>query len=304
MRFKNLDLNLLIALDTLLEERSVTRAAERLHISQPAMSAALARLRGSLNDALFVMHGKKMIPTATALRLQEPLKTLLRDVDSLMFDATQFDPPTSERHFKVSASDYVFAVVFPQLVQRLGAIAPGIIINCIPQSELAQQQLDQGNLDLIIVPERHMSPGHPAELLFTDKYVAVGCSRNPIFQSDMLSEEAFYTAGHVVVDIGINSAPTIGESHMRQRGIKRRIEMSVASFLLAPEMVVNTTKVTVMHEKLARVFQQRLPIAIAELPFSFPDIREMAQYHVSRQNDTGLQWLINQMRELNISNYK
>ncbi|GAB3098005.1 LysR family transcriptional regulator [Aestuariicella hydrocarbonica] len=304
MRHKTLDLNLLVALDILLEEQSVTRAAERLHISQPAMSAALARLRDYFDEPLFVMHGKKMVPTATALRLKEPLKTLLRDVDVLVTEATHFDPATSERHFKVSASDYVLAVVMPHLIQRLEHLAPGIIINCVPQSELSAQQLDQGKLDMIIAPEKHISPDHPSELLFTDRFMAVGCAGNPLMAVDQLTEEAFYAAGHVVVDIGANSAPSVGESHLRQRGRQRRIEMSVASFLLAPEMVVNTAKITVMHEKLARLFQQRLPIAIAELPFDLPCMREMVQYHVSRQNDTGLRWLIDQMRQLHTLNDK
>lgn len=298
MRHKTLDLNLLVALDVLLEEQSVTRAAERLHISQPAMSAALARLRDYFNDPLFVMHGKKMVPTATALRLKEPLKTLLRDVDVLVTETTHFDPSTSERRFKISASDYVLSVVLPNLIQRLEQLAPGIIINCVPPSELAPQQLDQGKLDMIIVPEKHISSDHPSDLLFTDRFVAVGCSSNPLLAADHLDEEAFYAAGHVAVDIGANSAPSVGESYLRQRGRERRIEMSVASFLLAPEVVVNTAKITVMHEKLAQLYQQRLPIAIAELPFELPSLREMVQYHASRQNDTGLHWLIEQMKQL------
>ena len=302
MRFKSLDLNLLVALDVLLEELSVTRAAARLHISQPAMSAALARLREHFGEQLFVMHGKKMVPTTTALQLQQPLRELIGDIDRLMTDLTPFDPATSERHYRIAASDYLMSVIFPSLMQRLQKHAPGIAITVVPQSEHAPQQLDQGDIDLILVPDLYVSPKHPSQLLFVDRHVAVGCASNPLFHQTTLSEDAFYDSPHVCVDIGTRSALSIAESHLRQRGMRRRIELSVPSFLIAPDMVVRTPRITVMHERLATLYKKRLPIASAELPFEFPEVREMAQYHVSRQNDPGLQWLLSELKRA--SNHK
>ncbi|HSI16835.1 MAG TPA: LysR family transcriptional regulator, partial [Sphingomonas sp.] len=106
MRFQGLDLNLLVALDVLIEERSVSRAAERLHLSQPAMSAALRRLRDYFNDPILAAHGKKMIPTPHALRLRGALRTLLTDVERMVSLSTQFDPATSQRRFRIGTSDY------------------------------------------------------------------------------------------------------------------------------------------------------------------------------------------------------
>jgi len=101
----------------------------------------------------------------------------------------------------------------------------------------------------------------------------------------------------VVVEIGRLARTSFAESHLLQSSQKRRIDMRVSSFLIAPEMVVNTMKLTVMHERLAKIFAQRLDIAISELPFEFPVMREMIQYQQSRQNDDGLRWLIDQLKQ-------
>lgn len=298
MRFKNLDLNLLVALDVLLEEKNVTRAAQRLNVSQPAMSAALSRLREYFGEPLLVLHGKRMIPTAAALRLQLPLKALLQDVDVMVTQATQFDPATSDRRFQIGSSDYLLAVLFPSLIYQLDRIAPSITMDCVQPSEQTAQMLEQGSLDLYITPEQNTAPGHPLEFLFEEKSVVVGWAENPMFKHGRISEEDFYKAGHVVVEIGAVARTSFSEVHLRQSEQKRKIDMRVGSFLIAPEMVVNTMRLTVMHERLARMYAKRLDIAIAEMPFEFPVLREMIQYHQSRQNDDGLRWLINQLKSL------
>jgi DNA-binding transcriptional LysR family regulator len=298
MRFKTLDLNLLVALDVLLEEQSVTRAAERLNVSQPAMSAALSRLREYFGEPLFILHGKRMIPTAAALRMQQPLKELLQDVEVLVTETTHFDPATSDRRFRIATSDFLLAVIFPALAQRLHLIAPGISLDIVPPSELTVPMLDQGELDLFISPEGNISPNHPSELLFEERSVVVGWAKNPVFKRGKLTADDFYRAGHVVVEIGRQARTSFSEECLKKSGRERRIEMRVHSFLTAPEMVVNTMKLTVMHERLARIFASRLDIAIAEMPFDFPVLREMIQYHQTRENDTGLRWLIDEIQRL------
>lgn len=299
MRFKSLDLNLLVVLDVLLDERNVTRAAEKLNVSQPAMSAALSRLREHFNEPLLVLHGKRMVPTPAALMMKEPIKILLRDVESLITSATHFDPQHSERRFRIATSDYLLAIIFPELTQKLAKIAPNITIECIQPSEQAPQLLDQGEIDLIITPEEHVSPNHPCELLFEEKYVVVGWAKNPALRNGQISEDDFFDAKHVVVELGhFLSRSSFAETHLGHLPRSRRIDIKVASFLIAPEMVVNTTKLTVMHERLAQLFAKRVEITLAELPFEFPIMREVIQYHESRQNDTGLRWLIEQVKQL------
>lgn len=125
MRLKGLDLNLLVALDILLDERSVSRAAERLHLSQPAASAALGRLRDYFEDELLVLHGKRMIPTAYAESLVPELKQILAHVDELIATSAEFDPASTERVFRLMGSDYIATILISAVVAKLHTAAPG-----------------------------------------------------------------------------------------------------------------------------------------------------------------------------------
>ena len=297
MRFQGLDLNLLVALDVLIEERSVSRAAERLHLSQPAMSAALRRLRGYFNDPILAAHGKKMIPTPHALRLRGALRALLTDVERMVSLSTQFDPATSQRRFRIGTSDYLSIVLFTRLVPELERIAPGVTLELVQPSDGMMALLDQGEFDLIITPTEHVSPDHPTELLFEERHVVAGWAGNPLVQSP-LSEEDFLAAGHVAVEIGRLRPTSFAEKFLREQGKERRIEVLVSSFAVAQEMLVNTRLLAVMHERLAQAYAERIAISFVEMPFAFPIMREMLQYNRTRSEDTGLRWLMDLIKRV------
>src|SRR5271165_3111161 len=147
MRFKGLDLNLLVAFDTLLQCRSVTRAAERLHLSQAAMSAALGRLRGFFSDEILVVHGKRMYPTAFAQNLVPQVQEFLRQIDAMLITSSDFDPASSQRIFRLVASDYIAAVVLVPLITRLAISAPGIRIDVVLPDDTVLRQLENGDVD-------------------------------------------------------------------------------------------------------------------------------------------------------------
>jgi len=296
MRFKGLDLNLLAALDILIEERNVSRAADRMHMSQPAMSAALRRLRDYFNDPILAPHGKKMIPTPHALRLRTMVRDLLSGVEEMVAVSTHFDPATSRRRFRIGTSDYLSIVVFTKLVPRLQQIAPHISLELIQPSDRMAAALDQGDLDLVITPEEHTAPDHPTELLFEERHVVAGWSGNPAFSAPM-TEKAFLAAGHVAVEIGRLRPTSFAETFLRESGKQRTIEMLVSSFAVAPEMLMNTNRLAVMHERLAKAYATRLPLSYADIPFEFPVMREMLQYHMTRAEDPGLRWLIDEIRK-------
>ena len=291
MRLKGLDLNLLVALDALLATQSVSRAAERLHLSQPAVSAALGRLRTFFSDPILVSHGKRMIPTPFASRLKPLLAQVISDVDAMVSVSPHFDPAVSTRWFRIGASDYLTKVVFAGLLQRFARTAPGICIELIPPNDSIQQMLEAGELDLLLVPADHVSIRHPSQLLFEERHVVAGWSGNPVFKGTM-TREAFDAAGHVAVEIGRIARASFAEMQLRMRGIERRIEVMASSFTVVPELLVETTRLAVMHERLAISASRHLPIAHAELPFEFPLMHEMLQYHHARGDDPGLQWLI------------
>ncbi len=297
MRFKGLDLNLLVALDVLLDEQSVSRAAERLHVSQPAMSAALTRIRGYFSDPILQQHGKRMVPTAHAMRIRPKLKALLRDTDALVLETSRFDPATSERRFKIGVSDFALTVLVRPLARELEHLAPGVSFDCIPPTEGMVAMLDQGGLDLVISPEVLLSPDHPSELLFEEEHVVVGWKGNPVLAGGVISEDDYFAAGHIIVELGNLRPVSFSESHLQKLGRPRRVGMRVTSFLAAPEMVVGTGRLTVVHRRLAQFYSTRLDIQIAALPFQIPTMREMLQYHQAREDDPALRWLIGKLHQ-------
>lgn len=300
MRFKGLDLNLLMALDALLDEKSVSRAAERLHLSQPAMSAALGRIRDYFNDPILKLHGKRMMPTPHALRIHEELKTVLGSVDSLISKTAFFDPASSNRKYTITASDYLAQIIFVPLLRKLRHIAPNIQVELLAPADSTHELLGQGRIDLKLAPKQMLSEGFPSEPLFNERFVVVGCQTNPLFKNG-LSEKEFYASGHVVVKLGRRFPLSVTDQMLEARKKPRETDVLVGSFHLAPEMVVGTDRLTVMHERLAKIFAERLPIAIAEVPFNFPTLEECVQYHSTRMDDPGIRWMIEQIKEIAIS---
>jgi DNA-binding transcriptional LysR family regulator len=210
--------------------------------------------------------------------------------------STIFDPATSRRRFRIGTSDYLSIVVFTRLVPRLQQLAPHITLELVQPSDRMSAALDQGDLDLVITPAEHTAADHPTELLFEERHVVAGWSGNPAFDAPM-TEEVFLAAGHVVVEIGRLRPTSFAETFLRERGKQRTIEVMVSSFAVAPEMLMNTNRLAVMHERLAHAYASRLPLTYADLPFDFPVMREMLQYHTTRAEDPGLRWLIGEIRQ-------
>jgi LysR family transcriptional regulator, nod-box dependent transcriptional activator len=289
MRFNRLDLNLLVVLDALLRERSVTRAARELHLSQPAMSASLARLRLYFNDELLVSQGKRMLPTAHAQNLAPLVAQALADIEMRIMGAAIFDPATSQRSFSICASDFATVVLLQPLLARLESEAPGVRITISAPAPEALVQLERGEVDFIVSPEQFASKAHPTQLLFEEKHVVVGCRKNPIFKKP-LTDESFFEQGQVIM--GVGHAQTFAEREMGELNRRRRIDVVCASFLAVPWMLPGTRRIAMMHERLAQLMVKQLPLAIAPLPFEFPMMREIVQYHSARVEDSGMQWLL------------
>jgi len=289
MRFKRLDLNLLVVLDALLRERSVTKAARELHLSQPAMSAALARLREYFNDDILVAHGKRMLPTSHAQNLAPLVAQALADIEMRIMGAAIFDPLTSQRTFRICASDYVTVVLLQPLLVHLEQAAPGVHLDIAAPTPDALQQLEHGEIDFLLTPEQFASREHPRHLLFEETHVVVGCQRNPIFQQE-LTEAVFFAQGQVLMSVGHSQG--FAEREMGELNRRRRIDVVCDSFLAVPWLLPGTQRLAMMHERLAQLMLHKLPLAIAPLPFAFPVMRELVQYHSAKAGDHGMQWLL------------
>ncbi|MDF2640350.1 MAG: transcriptional regulator, LysR family [Novosphingobium lindaniclasticum] len=295
MRFKGLDLNLLVALDVLLEERSVTRAAERLYVSQPAMSGTLSRLRDYFRDDILVSNGKRMFPTAFAESLVPRLRACLGDLDALV-SPTSFNPLLDERMFRIISSDFSTITILSGLCAKLQRIAPAIKIDIIPTDIDSLAALAEGKADLLLMPDTMSHPDHPAELLFEERYVVVGWSGNPLFDRP-ITQDDFLASGHVVTAFGRNRLSSFGDQQLARLGIRRRVEVTCGSFGNIPWLVAGTQRIALMHERMARMMAGHLPISISPLPFDLPVMREVAQYHAARSNDEALGWLLSQLHE-------
>ena len=290
MRFKGLDLNLLVALEALLETRSVSLAAGRLNLSQPAMSAALSRLREYFGDQLLVVSGKRMYPTAYAEVLAPQLKDCLFHLGALISNSTVFDPGASHRTFRILGSDYVTAAALVPLVARLAEEAPGVRLDIGPVQDDAAEQIDEGKIDLLLTPHNYVHPDHPAELLFEERQVIVGWNENPLFKQE-LSEEAVFAAGHVAVAMGRLRTLSYADRELAIMGKTRRIEVTTGSFLAVPWLLQGANRLAFMHQRLALSVVKLFPLAWAPTPFDFPIMREMVQHHRARGGDAGLTWL-------------
>lgn len=296
MRFNGLDLNLLLALQVLLEERNVTRAARRLNISQPAMSAALARLRDYFQDDILVVQGKQMVATARAKSLAEPVRRMLGELDEVLTSSAVFDAAVSQRTFRLVASDYITAAVIAPLCQRLTHEAPNVRLELMLPCEESAQLVMEGQADLVLTPEDFLDPDQPAELLCEERQVVVGCRQNPALAGALASAD-FERLGHVAVHVGSNHVPSFADRQLERMGLQRRVELTCGCFTILPWLLVGTERLAVLHERLARQVVARFPLVLAELPFSFPVMREMIQYHKTRESDAGLAWLRGQLKE-------
>ena len=293
MRFNKLDLNLLVALNALLTERNISRAAVRVHLSQPAMSNALARLRAYFEDELLVPSGRQLIWTPRAEALVEPVREVLMRIDSTIAAQPHFDPATASRAFTLLVSDFTTTVFVPALLERLYHEAPGVRIDLRMQYTNPAEILEQGDADLLIIPAQYASPDHPSQPLFEENYMCVTWTGNRHIQ-DKLSFDDYLAAGHVLANFsGAAQTPAFDGWFLERFGITRRVEVTAPTLAALPSLVVGTDRIATVHRRLAERVRHLLPIRIWEPPLEIPKLVQMLQWHKYRNNDLALAWLRN-----------
>jgi len=295
MRLDNFDLNLLVAFDVLMQEQNVTKAADRLNVTQSAMSASLKRLRESFHDDILAQHGKRMVPTPFALTMQPEISGKISELRALIARQGRFDPRISDRRFRVAGSDYITTVLLTSLLNSLAQEAPSIRFAFELSGPESQAALGNGNLDLMLTPESFLLPDHPSELVFKERHVTVACAENPMVDKGLTTSD-FLNSGHIGVSVA--RKPTFVEEWFNSNGVERRIEVLAPSFIQAPFLVPGTMRLCVMHERLARYMAKLLPLKVLETPFPIPPMREMMQFHATREADPGLLWLRQKIAEI------
>lgn len=290
MRFHHLDLNLLVALDVLLEEQNITRAAERLHMTQSATSGVLGRLRTFFEDELLVQVGRKMQPTPYALELATPVREVLLTIRSSITAKPVFDPTSSKRHFRLVTSDYLISVLFAQVIQKIHQQAPAITFEMLSPGDGSAELLMRGEVDMMIVPERYAIEGHPSQLLFEEEHVCVVWRENPQVGASLTLEQ-YMQMGHISVGFGRNRHLSIEDWFMSQYNFNRRLEVITNDFNTLPQLLVGTHRIATMHRRLAELYARYLPLRILPAPVKIPVMREYMLWHRSMDGDPMHRWL-------------
>ncbi|KUM25737.1 LysR family transcriptional regulator [Mesorhizobium loti] len=290
MRFKGLDLNLLVALDALMTERNLTAAARSINLSQPAMSAAVARLRGYFGDELFTMRGRELVPTPRAEALASPVREALLHIQLSVISWDEFDPRKSDRRFKVMLSDYMTIILFQKVIERVAREAPFVSFELLPLSDDVEELFRRGGADFLILPELFLSNEYPKAKLFEDTLACAGCRKNKEL-SRKLTFEKYMSMGHVMARFGRSLRPSIDEWFLLEHGLKRRAEVVVQGFSIIPLMLPGTSRIGTMPLRLVEHFAKTLPLRVVELPLSLPAFTLAMQWPALQNGDPASIWM-------------
>ena len=298
MDIRNIDLNLLVALDALLSERNVTRAAARLGLSQSAMSASLARLRQVFGDPLLLRTAGGMLPTSKAEELSVPVKQVLDEISRIVEQSEVFDPTTARLKFTIAASDYVEFAILPQLVNHLEKHAPYTRLEIQPSEYAAiGKQLESGDVDLAVINVANAPGAVRSRPLYAERFVIVIRREHPQLKRNM-SVEDFCALDHVLVarrGRSFAGAVQIDEA-LAAVGLKRNVRLSVPHFLLVPEIVARSDMIGVLPERLARNYNMRLQVV--DLPFDIPHLTIAAVWHERTHRNAAQIWLRQTLADL------
>lgn len=289
MDTKKLDLNLLVTLETLLVEQNVTRAAERLHLSQPAVSTQLSRLRELFDDPLLLPMQRGMAPTAKALALLDPLRQALDQVRASLAEHRHFDPMKAQLTLAIACTDYVQTTVIPPLVVALQKRAPAVRIALRhldpPQLEA---QMRSGEVDLALMTPAHGPSSLRSRPLFDERYVLIGRPRHPRLRRGM-SVAQFAQLDHVIVSLRGGDFTTPVDDGLAALGYRRNVALSAASFLVVPEIVAHSDLVALVPERLVR--ERRETLTIVECPLPVPGFAVHMLWHERNHGHSGQRWV-------------
>lgn len=290
MNLNRVDLNLLVAFDALLSEQSVTRAAERLGLSQPAMSSALGRLRRLVGDPILVRTATRMVPTQRAMELVGPVREILRQVEAALATPAPFDPASTKRRFRIATNDYVEVVLLPKLVRELARAAPGIDLDVRPlEPDFPDEALQTGKLDLAI-GFAHSAPVElHSKILFKDRFICAVRADHPGV-GRRLTPQQYAVLPHVMVSPS-GGVTGVVDSALSLHGLERRVAVTVPHFVVAPHVVAQSDCVVTLAERVARTFAEILPLRLIKPPIVLPGFRIAMIWHERNAHDPAQQWL-------------
>jgi len=293
MNSADIDLNLLRVLDALLDTGSVVGAAARLHLSPPAVSRSLGRLRKVLDDPLFVRAGRELVPTELAKSLRGPTQAALSEALKILQPAMSLDPINLKRRFVIRADDSIIAVLALPLMERVQMSAPGVDIDFLRDDSNYVTQFRNGELDFRIGVHAEEHRDTQSEVLLTDRFVAI-VHKDHALAGRRLTTRKFADAHHVTVSpVGKRTGPI--DVALVEIGMERKHITTVTSFVVAAHLVATTDQVGSVPRTIAKTMARALPIVSLEIPLSLPTFDVCVTWHDRHGDDAAHQWLRTQI---------
>lgn len=303
MDLYRLNLNLLIALDALLLEQSVTLAAKKLFITQAAMSNNLQQLRNIFKDDLLIREKNHMVLTSYARELQPKLHQVLQEIHSLVISGQRFEPETSERVFKIGVSDYMAVLLLPKLIAHLAQTAPEIKISVVSVYHLSGiEPFERGDYDLAIGKVFEISSPIRKELLFKDFGVVVVNRNHKLARKKKITLKDYLSYKHIVVRADNPHFPPVIEQALAKKGFRRNAQISLPFIIPIFKLLEKSDELiaTVIHS-MTVVYKKNSDFVVKPLPFEIPEIEFFVAWHQRYDNDPGHKWLRQQIKEVSKS---
>lgn len=300
MNLSRIDLNLLVYLDVLLREKNVTRAAEQLDITQPALSNGLRRLRGLFNDPLLVRTSEGMTPTERALELQPLIRQILTSVEQAVLPVAQFEANESQRVFRIMASDYAESTLLAPLLGKLRGRADGICLDVLTPSDVSFQDLEQGKVDMAINRFDRLPPSFHQSTLWHDGFSCLLHKDNPIAKKFDLNN--YRAASHIWVSkTGIGAGRGMSrrdgqrmgwvDEALAEMGVERHIRVFTRHYQVAALLARHPDLVATLPAQMARLFEADRELLILKPPFMIIPIELQMAWSPLLQHDAGHVWL-------------
>lgn len=286
---KNQELTLLYIFDAIMTEGSITRAAERLSMTQPAVSNAVSRMRHAWKDPVFVKKGRKIEPTSFALSLWDQVRSPMHELSQAV-TTSNFDPATSRRKFRIALSDLILDMLWPPLVSRLENEAPGIDLHAVPYTvEGAHLQLREAGVDLAIGMLQEHDHSLRSTWLLDSGYVLAMREDHPLAGRPVTLEE-FLDARHLLISLSGDTHGPI-DSVLDRMGLSRRVAVTVNQYPTIPELLRSSDMITALPDGMVQDAQFREGLWLTRLPLDVDPINLYLIWHARHDRDPGLIWM-------------
>jgi DNA-binding transcriptional LysR family regulator len=294
VHISRIDLNLLVVLDAIYTEGGITRAAEKLHLTQPAISHSLGRLRELFKDELFAREGRAMVPTPLARNLIEPVRRALRGLEVTLNELERFDPATTQKRFTIAVRDVFESTLLPSLLKRVSRAAPSVDVAAVQierrefESELAAGTLDAA-LDVLLP----LSTQVRHRRISLDRQVVVARKNHPAVKRGLTL--ATYLKQHHVLVSSRRRGPALEDVELSRQGLSRRIRLRCQHYFAACRVVSQTDLVLTMPGNYAKIANRQFGNQILPLPLSMPPLDAYLYWHANVENEPANKWLREQI---------